>query len=186
MAFSVFYLGHGVGLRTTHFPRVLDGSAPRLKSSEPGSFSGPPRSARWASGFALDDVCTEAGRVEEEAEVAVPGHEHALGIAGYEAEPSRERKLRTLVHAARGMLIGLAASALLLFNGRVAGVSGARLFGWPPVAASATSPLVQAAGRPGALSRRTSTSMPCSFNEEKRVRMREMTVSLARGATRSS
>ena len=27
MAFSVPYLGHGVGLRTTHFPRVLDGTA---------------------------------------------------------------------------------------------------------------------------------------------------------------
>jgi uncharacterized protein (UPF0276 family) len=27
MAFSVRYLGHGVGLRTTHFPRVLDGTA---------------------------------------------------------------------------------------------------------------------------------------------------------------
>ena len=27
MAFNVPYLGHGVGLRTTHFPRVLDGTA---------------------------------------------------------------------------------------------------------------------------------------------------------------
>ena len=27
MAFTVPYLGHGVGLRTTHFPRVLDGTA---------------------------------------------------------------------------------------------------------------------------------------------------------------
>ena len=38
-----------------------------------------------------------------------------------------------------GMLIGLAASALLLFNGRVAGVSGACLLAWPPLAGSATS-----------------------------------------------
>jgi len=82
MAFSVPYLGHGVGLRTTHFPRVLD------------------RTARvdWFEAIS-ENFMIDGGRplaVLERARTSVPVVLHGVSLSLGLTDPLNERYLQAL------------------------------------------------------------------------------------------
>ena len=82
MAFSVPYLGHGVGLRTTHFPRVLDGTA----------------RADWFEAVS-ENFMIDGGRplaVLERARASCPVVLHGVSLSLGSTDPLSERYLRAL------------------------------------------------------------------------------------------
>src|SRR5438034_605139 len=82
MAFSVPYLGHGVGLRTTHFPRVLDGTA----------------RADWFEAVS-ENFMIDGGRplaVLERARASCPVVLHGVSLSLGSTDPLSERYLRRL------------------------------------------------------------------------------------------
>jgi uncharacterized protein len=82
MAFSVPYLGHGVGLRTTHFPRVLDGTA----------------RVDWFEAVS-ENFMIDGGRplaVLERARASCPVVLHGVSLSLGSTDPLSERYLRAL------------------------------------------------------------------------------------------
>jgi len=82
MAFSVPYLGHGVGLRTTHFPRVLDGTA----------------RVDWFEAVS-ENFMIDGGRplaVLERARASGPVVLHGVSLSLGSTDPLSERYLRSL------------------------------------------------------------------------------------------
>ena len=82
MAFSVPYLGHGVGLRTTHFPRVLDGTA----------------RVDWFEAVS-ENFMIDGGRplaVLERARASCPMVLHGVSLSLGSTDPLSERYLRAL------------------------------------------------------------------------------------------
>ena len=82
MAFSVPYLGHGVGLRTTHFPQVLDGRA----------------RVDWFEAVS-ENFMIDGGRplaVLERARASCPVVLHGVSLSLGSTDPLSERYLRAL------------------------------------------------------------------------------------------
>jgi uncharacterized protein len=82
MAFSVPYLGHGVGLRTTHFPQVLDGRA----------------RVDWFEAVS-ENFMIDGGRplaVLERARASCPVVLHGVSLSIGSTDPLSERYLRAL------------------------------------------------------------------------------------------
>src|SRR5436309_13604659 len=81
------YLGHGIGLRTTHFPRVLDGTA----------------RADWFEAI-YENFMIRGGRplaVLERAPAAAPIVLHGVSLSIGSTDPLNERSLRELAALAR-------------------------------------------------------------------------------------
>jgi uncharacterized protein (UPF0276 family) len=82
MAFSIPYLGHGVGLRTTHFPRVLDGTA----------------RVDWFEAIS-ENFMIDGGRplaVLERARASCPVVLHGVSLSLGSTDPLNERYLQAL------------------------------------------------------------------------------------------